>query len=100
MLGSENDGYCDDWEYLPEGSYPAYLDDEDPMYDSDRIRECMNRCLDASDGAISDQAFFVRTSDKKCACSSGSCDELIASETGYTSFRIVKTSQDGTFRLP
>eukprot|EP00493_Phyllostaurus_siculus_P003220 UN03234 len=42
LLGT---GWCASWRYLPEGGYPVFLNDSDPLYDADRIRECMNRCL-------------------------------------------------------
>ena len=49
-----------DWFYLPEGGYPDLLNDTDSRYDGDRVKECMNRCLDAFTGA---KAFYVKTND-------------------------------------
>ena len=70
------DGHCDDWVYLPEGAYPELLTDSDPLFDEDRIQECMNRCVHASkqgllgsrgsgDRTIRNHAFYIR-SDQRC----------------------------------
>ena len=72
---------------MQEGAYPEHLAEGEYLYDADKVRECMNRCLDAfesgtpgSDGAngrtISNQAFYVK-SDKRCACSSGPCSSQL-----------------------
>ena len=92
-------GYCKDYIDLPEGEYPSLLDSNDPLYNTDRVRECMNRCVFAAEQGykgiynsydpISDNAFIIRRSDQHCRCSSGSCssirsDGLYSSE--YTSY--------------
>ena len=94
-------GFCKDWVYLPEGKYPELLKDTEPLYNEDRIRECMNRCVYAaeqnnmgskgsSSTEISDQAFYIRKSDQHCGCSSGSCRSR-AANNGYTSYYIYET---------
>ena len=81
------DGHCDDWVYLPEGAYPELLTDSSPLYNVDRIQECMNRCVNAAstgsigsnshgDPKIRDRAFYIRKSDQQCGCSSGACSTL------------------------
>ena len=84
-------GYCKDYAYLPEGGYPSLLDKSDPLYDEDRIKECMNRCVYAlnkeEDTKIRDLAFYIRDSDQRCACSSGTCYSRKSS--GYTSYHTV-----------
>ena len=88
-------GYCNDWVYLPEGGYPSLLTISDPLYNEDRIKECMNRCLHASSLGLSgskgeyetrirDHAFYIRHSDQGCGCSSGTCSDRKSS--GYTSY--------------
>ena len=88
-------GYCKDWVYLPEGKYPNLLTVSDPLYNEDRIKECMNRCLHASsrglggskgeyETRIRDHAFYIRHSDQGCGCSSGTCSDRKSS--GYTSY--------------
>jgi hypothetical protein len=81
------DGYCSDWKYLPEGGYPNFLSKSSPLFSTDRTRECMNRCLDAYPDS---QAFYIRTSDNKCGCSSGQCQSTSGTATSYTSYKIVK----------
>ena len=94
-------GFCKDWVYLPEGGYPELLTDTETLYNEDRISECMNRCVDAaeknnmgskgsSSTKISDYAFYIRTSDQHCGCSSGSCRKR-ASDNRYTSYYIYET---------
>ena len=92
-------GFCtDDWVYLPEGGYPPLLAETDPLYDSDRLRECMNRCIHAAENSlagsgaaasteISDQAFYVN-GNNQCACASGSCDNF--SNDAYQAYGIVQ----------
>jgi len=90
---SIGDGYCSNWKYLPEGGYPNLLAEGSSLYDTDRIRECMNRCLDAYPGSTS---FYVKTSDNnKCGCSSDHCSSR-ASSSAYTSFRILSKGGDKT----
>lgn len=81
------DGYCSDWKYLPEGQYPDFLSKSSPLFSTDRTRECMNRCLDAYPDS---KAFYIRTSDNKCGCSSGQCQSTKGTATSYTSYKIVK----------
>ena len=94
-------GYCTDHIALPEGKYPELLSINETLYDKDRIRECMTRCLDAvqedtlgsqnnGGSLIGDKAFHIRDSDQRCGCSSGPCSSIRAS-LGYTSYYI----QDG-----
>ena len=75
-------GYCDDFIYLPEGQFPPLLTKTSALYSEDRLRECMNRCIDAKgsigygssgDARIDDQAFYIRKKDQHCACSTGTC---------------------------
>lgn len=79
-------GYCDDYVYLSSGSYPDLLDESDPLYDEDRVRECMNRCLDDNPNA---KAFFVKyvNNEPRCACAKFYCAERSGSNT-YTSYQI------------
>lgn len=92
-------GYCNDWVYLPEGGYLEHLAEGHDLYHSDRLRECMNRCLNAfqsetpgSKGAsgttISNQAFYANNA-QNCACFSGACDSPQAPSSGYISYSIV-----------
>ena len=91
---SLGDGYCGDWVYLPEGSYPALLNAGNQLYDADRKKECLNRCLVAygkngkstSGGKIGKQAFYVN-SDDGCACAVGECSARHG--TGYASYEII-----------
>jgi len=80
-------GYCADWNYLPEGGYPKLLNEDHKLYDSDRVQECLNRCVDASkkNNNIQSQAFYVDVN-SKCACSKGTCQALKGS--GYKSYKI------------
>ena len=84
--------YCGDYVYLPEGSYPALLNDDDELYDADRKKECLNRCLDAygestSGKKIGNQAFYVKSNgDDRCACAVGDCKRRVAG--GYDSYKI------------
>ena len=97
--GLAGDGYCEGWVYLPEGGYPEPLTESDPLYDVDKIRECMNRCVyaankgligsrGASDTTIRDLAFYIRLDDQQCACSSGACSTRIT-DTAFRSYFIV-----------
>jgi hypothetical protein len=81
-------GFCSDWEYLPEGGYPEFLSDFLSDYSDDKLRECMNRCLSTSKASIARNAFYVRSSDQKCACSEGCCSSRTGGSSGYTSYRI------------
>jgi hypothetical protein len=83
-------GYCSDWMYLPEGGYPNLLSKSDPLYNKDRIEECMNRCVYAARKGlrgIRSLAFYIENNDQRCACSSGACSRRVGS--GYTSYNIV-----------
>ena len=78
-------GRCSDYALLPEGAYNTRISNENPLHHKDRIRECMNRCIDASargaipsksssyGNKIGDLAFFIRDWDQGCGCSSGTC---------------------------
>ena len=105
-----SNGYCKDWVYLPEGAYPELLTDTDTLYDKDRIQECMNRRVSAAEqnfhgtqssgnNKISDQAFYVRTSDERCGCSSGQCYERQIGDEDYTSYFIYRTVSGKLYRL-
>ena len=74
MLNSD-EGYCDDWKYLPEGGYPDTLPVSNPLFDADKVRECGNRCIHASreNNGNNDKAFYVRY-DGRCGCSTGPCN--------------------------
>jgi len=70
-------GYCADYKYLPEGAYPPR---KDPL--KDPVVECAHRCYQAYQA----NAFYLRDSDKGCACSSGWCKKTHGS--GYSAYRI------------
>jgi hypothetical protein len=58
----------------------------------------MNRCLNAagtqgSRGIISDEAFYLRTSDYKCGCAIGSCSSQSGSTGDYISYRIIHSGE-------
>jgi len=89
-------GFCSTWTYLPEGGYPNFLPSSHSLYDHDRKRECMNRCLDAyesntlgMDGAnsrtISNKGFYLN-GENKCACSSDVC--VPNGSNGYKGYSI------------
>ena len=88
-------GYCNDWVFLPEGAYPELLNLDHPLYNKDRIQECMNRCVDAAkqglhgyrrsgDTTIRNSAFYLN-SDLRCGCSSGACSTRTTQ--GYSGYR-------------
>jgi hypothetical protein len=78
-------GYCADYKYLPVGSYPDLLQPSQPLYNADRVEECLNRCVDAYPNTI---AFFVKLIDgNKCACSSGACSGDRPAQDKYHSYR-------------
>ena len=90
-------GYCDDWLSLPEGINPAFLPSSNSLgVPTDRLEECMKRCLAAvgktgKTGAghgnrIADKAFYVNKANK-CGCSSGTCTPNGSSH--YTSYKII-----------
>ena len=94
------DGHCKDWVYLPEGGYPAPLNESNPLYNANRTQECMNRCVDAADKNLTghsggdknirDLAFYVRKSDQHCACSSGACSTAtLTTDPTFISYHIV-----------
>ena len=96
--------------YLPEGGYPELLTETDTLYDEDRIQECMNRCVYATEqnfvgtqssgnNKIGNQAFYVRTSDERCGCSSGQCHERKIGDKDYTSYFIDRTVSGKLYRL-
>ena len=68
-------GYCNDYIHLDEGPYPPLLNQSDPLYFTDRAKECMGRCLAlaANDARYARLAFSVRATDSRCTCSKGSC---------------------------
>ena len=93
-------GHCKDWVYLPEGGYPQLLDDSKPLYNVDRIQECMNRCVHAADNGligsqssgdtkIRDLAFSINLSNHRCGCSSGECS-VLTPDHAFRSFYIVQ----------
>ena len=84
MYWSIGAGYCSDWKYLPEGAYPDLLQPSQPLYNADRVEECLNRCVDAYPNTT---AFYVRTNDNKCACNSGACSGDRAALLKYHSYR-------------
>lgn len=91
--GEDGDGYCNDYAYLPEGSFPWHLAVTNPLYDSDRVKECMNRCLDAhntDNATFADKAFYIRNSDLRCACATGNCTNRTLG--AYTSYAITGCS--------
>ena len=103
-------GFCKDWVYLPEGGYPELLTITDTLFSEDRVQECMNRCVDASEQSfddtqysgnnkISDIAFYVRTSDERCGCSSGPCQERQIRDNDYMSYFIHRTDYGTLLRL-
>ena len=56
-------GWCSDYSELPEGGYNTRISNENPLHHEDRIRECMNRCIDAS----------ARGAIPSLSCRRGSC---------------------------
>ena len=80
-------GYCSDYKYLPEGGYPARLDSN-----ANPLEECAQRCIAAAEenSEYSKDAFYVRDSDKHCACSKGECSETTSGD--YTSYIITPTA--------
>ena len=84
MYWSIGAGQCSDWKYLPEGAYPDLLQPSQPLYNADRVEECLNRCVDAYPNSI---AFFVRTNGKKCACYTGACSGDRVAKSKYHSYR-------------
>ena len=84
-------GYCKDYAYLPEGGYHSLLNKSDPLTDKDRIKECMKRCVYASnneeDTKFRDRAVYIRDCDQRCACSSGTCYSRKSS--GYSSYHTI-----------
>jgi hypothetical protein len=84
-----SNGYCSDWVYLPEGAYPPQISlSENPK------QECAQRCHRASNNraqhgtTYGDQAFYLRTSDKRCACSYGACSSRVGG-SAYKSYSMV-----------
>ena len=98
-------GYCSDYVSLPSSGLNVYLlrlNADDPLFDSDPIQECMNRCLydygkaglawstsrqgknlaywQAKSGAanIGSKAFFLNTNNR-CSCAIGDCSYRYAS---------------------
>lgn len=57
---------------------------EHPLYDTNRVQECMLRCSN-----VSSSYFFVRLSDHQCTCAS-ECDEQTANSE-YQTFRIAES---------
>ena len=91
---SLGDGFCEDWVYLPEGSYPPRLNADNELHDSNAIQECLNRCLGAygedgagtSGGKIGNDAFYM-SSNGGCACAVGFCSSLVPGP--YESYAII-----------
>ena len=65
-------GHCSDWKYLPEGKYPPFLSAGHRLQRDDPLQECAARCF-AQGSGYSDTAFWVRSSDRRCACAKGGC---------------------------
>jgi hypothetical protein len=76
---------CTDISYLSDEGivYPDLLPEDDPLYNTDRTRECMNRCLDKYPEAKA----FVLDANQRCACSLKYCSERGGSSS-YSSYRI------------
>ena len=70
QLNFMGNGYCDDYVYLADGSYPPLLNPDHSLYNENRTVECMNRCK-----AEGHPYFFTRNSDEKCACAN-SCSSF------------------------
>jgi len=72
---------------LPEGGYPEFLSEDDPLFNEDRVRECGNRCRAAAalDSYYSTSSFYVLYGGQ-CACSTGDCSTLVPSGNGYFSY--------------
>ena len=95
-------GYCSDYAYLPEGGYPARLSPGKALYDADPIKECLNRCLNAStfDATnVGNQAFYLK-SGSKCACAADDCSSLKPKfpkreSSGYDSYEIIPDCSSG-----
>ena len=67
-----NQRVCSDWVYLKVGGYPPYLPMTDPLYGSDRVKECMKRCLVERPGSTN----FYTDQNKRCGCARGACPSL------------------------
>ena len=86
------DGFCDDYKNLPDiiGEADVLTDSSDPLYNADRIKECANRCIKASEtpsNNIKANAFYIK--DNRCGCSKDTC--VIQNQYGgnsYTSYSI------------
>jgi len=85
---SVGSGYCNDqYHILPSGtifSSAPLLGSWEPLYDSDRAKECMNRCINLCRNEITH--FFIKNSDQSCACATG-CDDL-QSPSNYEAYKI------------
>jgi hypothetical protein len=91
-------GWCASWKYLPEGGYPPHLSDSDPLYDADRVQECMNRCLAAGQEDYSTEGFYIRNSDSTCGCAQPgrTCDDRTL-HGGFTSYKIGRAMESSAF---
>lgn len=76
-------GRCHDYVYLSVGSYPPLLSHSDPLFDDDRVQECMNRCLHENSKC---KAFYLKDYEF-CACASSNCSS--PSGSNYTSYKVV-----------
>ena len=84
-------GYCQsDIRHLLEANYPSLLSQNRRLYDSDRVQECMNRCMQAYPGT---KYFMIRTSDQRCACVTQSSTCYWAQSPDYFTYEIVETTQ-------
>ena len=62
--------------------------------DDDKLLECMNHCIQHSNGLLARPIAFVIDSSNKCACTLSICASLSGSSTEYTSYHIIYV-QDG-----
>ena len=100
-----------DYNVLTQGYRPFHLKEGDPLYSTDKMRECMNRCLkqhSLEPKAYSNLAFYVTSNTYshgpsyyyRCQCASGPCenwDERTDSKQ-YTAYRIYNTKSAPTLR--
>ena len=84
LIGS---GYCSDHVFLKDGRYPPLLSHANPLFDDDRVQECMNRCLHDNPKC---EAFYLKDYEL-CACAFSNCSSQLGSSS-FTSYRIVSNS--------
>lgn len=79
-------GYCSNKKNLGAGAYPPVLEEGHALYDADKRKECMIRCLSEYPDT---KAFFTKTvnGEDRCACAEDYCAERVGGAP-YLSYRI------------